>query len=91
MTTDAENKNSGDVEMKSIQKIPSLIEAIDALVNPLFELSDHDEVSGKQFRNKCKDADGAVSLEFKLFEKLYESRHTLDALRLIIPILKGEL
>ena len=50
-----------------------------------------DEVSEKQLRNKCKDADGAVCLAFKLFEKLYESRQTLDALQSIIQILKGEL
>ena len=93
MTTDAVNKSSEDVEMKPydyelIQKIPSAIEAIDALVNPLFEFSDNDEVSEKQFRIKCKDAG---SLAYKLFEKLYESRQTLDALQSVIPILKGEL
>ena len=57
MTTDAVNKSSEDVEMKPydyelIQKIPSAIEAIDALVNPLFEFSDNDEVSEKQFMIK---------------------------------------
>ena len=93
MTTDAVNKSSEDVEMKPydyelIQKIPSAIEAIDALVNPLFEFSDNDEVSEKQFRIKCKDAG---SLAYKLFEKLYESRQTLDALQSVIPILKDEL
>ena len=49
MTKDAANKNSENVEMKPyelIQKIPSVIEAI---VNPLFELSDNDEVSEEQF------------------------------------------
>ena len=94
MTPDAANKNSEDVEMKPyelIQKIPSVIEAIDSLVNPLFKLSDNDEVSEEQFSNKFKDADGAVSLAFKLFEKLYESRQTLDALRSVIPIFEGEL
>ena len=94
MTPDAANKNSEDVDMKPyelIQKIPSVIEAIDSLVNPLFKLSDNDEVSEEQFSNKFKDADGAVSLAFKLFEKLYESRQTLDALRSVIPIFEGEL
>ena len=94
MTTDAANKNNKDVEMKPyelIQKIPSVIEEIDSLVNPLFKLSNNDEVSEEQFSDKFKDADGAVSLAFKLFEKLYESRQTLDALRSVIPILEGEL
>ena len=52
MTPDAANKNSEDVEMKPyelIQKISSVIEAIDSLVNPLFKLSDNDEVSEEQF------------------------------------------
>ena len=42
-------------------------------------------------RYLASDADGAVSFAFRLFDKLYKYRHTLDALRLVIPILKGEL
>ena len=41
------------------------------------------------FRIKCKDA-GSLAYN-KLFEKLYESRQTLDALQSVIPISKGEL
>ena len=57
MTTDAVNKSSEDVEMKPYHyelKIPSAIEVIDALVNPLFEFSE------KQFRIKSKDAGSLV-------------------------------
>jgi hypothetical protein len=88
MTTDAVHKNSDDSEKpyELIQKIPSIIEAIDTLVNPLFELGDNNEVSEEQFSNKYKD--DAVSLAFQLFEKLYESRKSLDALQSVIPVLK---
>ena len=73
MKTDAlpVNKNtSEDVAMKPyapyelIQKIPGVIEEIDTSVKS------YNKVTEEQFRNKCKDADRAVSLALKLFEKL---------------------
>ena len=58
------------------------------LVDPLFELGGDDEVVENDFSNKNKDSNGAVSLAFDLFSKLYESRQILDALRSVIPAYK---
>ena len=87
---DDDNKNSSveKTTFKLIQDIPDVIESIDALIDPLFELGGDNEVVEDDFSNKYKDGNNAVSLAFKLFSKLYDSRQILDELRSVIPVLK---
>jgi len=77
-----------------IQGIPDVIEEIDALIDPLFELGGPDnEVSERHFSNeyrdsKCNGVNGAVRMALELFRKLNDSRQILDNLRSVIPVLK---
>ena len=70
------------------QDISDVIEGIDALIDPLFKLGGDDEVVEDDFSNEYKDGNGAVSLAFELFSKLYESRQILDDLRSVTPVYK---
>ena len=85
---DNESSNVEKTTFKLIQDIPDVIESIDALIDPLFELGGDNEVVEEDFSNKYKDGNNAVRLAFELFSKLYDSRQILDELRSVIPVLK---
>ena len=85
---DNESSNVEKTTFKLIQDIPDVIESIDVLIAPLFELGGDNEVVEEDFSNKYKDGNNAVRLAFELFSKLYDSRQILDELRSVIPVLK---
>ena len=61
---DDDNKSSSveKTTFKLIQDIPDVIESIDALIDPLFELGGDNEVVEEDFSNKYKDGNNAVRL-----------------------------